>query len=150
VRWISFVPTLVLLTLGGAGAGESCTLSVAPANFGEVDILQNSHRDTVTDISVTCAPGVAYQIRIDPGLHAREEFHARGMGSATGDATLAYNFYRNAARTEVLGDGIGSPFTITGIGKGATEIIRIYGRIPGRQNVRSDSYADSITVTLEW
>jgi spore coat protein U-like protein len=150
VRWIKLGLTGFFLAIAGTVPSLACTFTVTPASFGELDMSVSSTLDTVADINVTCPRGVVYQIKVDSGLHSREDFHTRKMLSPPGDAGLAYNLYRNPARTEVLGDGIGNTFTLSGIGKGRPEIIRIYGRIAGHQNVRADLYADALSLTLEW
>jgi spore coat protein U-like protein len=149
VRWIKRGLAGFFLAIAGTAPGLACTFTVTPASFGELDMSIPSTLDTVADINITCPRGVVYQIKVDSGLHSSEDFHSRKMLSSTG-SKLVYNFYRNAARTDVLGDSIGNTFTLSGIGKGAPEVIRIYGRIASPQNVKADLYADSLSLTLEW
>jgi spore coat protein U-like protein len=72
------------------------------------------------------------------------------MRSSEGDFSLDYNLYRDSARTEIWGDGTGSTFIRGGVGTGVPAQFNLYGRIPGRQNVKADIYNDSVIVTVEW
>jgi spore coat protein U-like protein len=148
VKWISIVLTIVFLSFTGIATCESCTVTTTPAGFGDYDMSLSTPLDTVAEISATCA--VAYTVKLDPGQNSMGDYHSRQMRSAAGDSTLYYNLYRDAARTEVWGDGIGNTFTRSSAGKGRAEALMIYGRIPPRQNVKTGLYTDSITVVLEW
>ncbi len=63
---------------------------------------------------------------------------------------MSYNLYRNAARSEIWGDGTNGSFIQSGSGAGANVPWPIYGRLPGSQNVSVGTYTDNITVTVEW
>lgn len=150
MRWISIVLMVFLIAYGGTAYCESCAVTTTSASFGGYDMLASAPVDTAAEISITCDPGIAYNVILDTGQNSIQDFHPRRMRSLTGDSTLDYNFYRDAARTEIWGDGVGNTFTFTGVGNGGTEILRAYGRIPALQNVRADSYSDSIAVIVEW
>jgi spore coat protein U-like protein len=65
-----------------------------------------------------------------------------------GAQTLGYNLYRNAARTEVWGDG--TPGTFTVLGQRGTRTLAIYGRIFPGQPAAAGSYADTVVATLDF
>lgn len=133
----------------GTAWGQSCSVTTTPAGFGNYDTSASAPLDTVAEVIVNCESGVPYQIRLDAGQNAGGGFD-RNMRSSAGDATLAYNLFRDLARTEIWGDGSGSTVTRTGTGTGGPEPVNVYGRIPGRQNVTVGVYSDSVIVTVEW
>jgi spore coat protein U-like protein len=65
-----------------------------------------------------------------------------------GPRTLDYNLYRNAARTEVWGNG--SPGTFTVLGQRGRQTLAIYGRIFPGQPASPGSYADTVVATLNF
>lgn len=72
----------------------------------------------------------------------------------SGSNTLGYNLYTDATRSTIWGDGNAGTFTIAdAYVLTAITITRnypVYGRIFPGQNVRVGSYADSITVTVNY
>jgi spore coat protein U-like protein len=68
---------------------------------------------------------------------------------------MSYNIYRNAGRTEILGNGSGSTFTLSKtMSVGDRDLtVNVYGQVPISQNVPASSpslYTDQITVTIVW
>jgi spore coat protein U-like protein len=152
VKWIRNIlaGAAVAVAIAGAAGGEDCSVTLTPAHFGAYDFTASSSLETVADISINCDPGIIYNVKIDPGQHSGGGFHPRRMRSAAGDSDLNYYLYRDLGRTEVWGDGTGSTFTRTGMGTGAPENLRIYGRVTARQNVRAGLHSDSVVVIVEW
>ena len=149
MRWIRGFLITMMFVHAGATCGESCSVTATPASFGNYDTTSPAPMDTVAEITVSCETGIPYLIKLDPGQNAQGEFD-RKLRSTAGDSTLQYNLYRDSARTEVWGDGTGNTFTRNGIGVGVPDRANVYGRIPGRQNVKADAYNDSIVITVEW
>jgi spore coat protein U-like protein len=65
----------------------------------------------------------------------------------SGTTPLRYNLYLDAGRTQIFGDGTGGTVTFTGA-TAATANLTVYVRIFAQQSVRSDSYSDSVVVTV--
>ncbi len=63
---------------------------------------------------------------------------------------MRYNLYLDAAHSLVWGDGTGSTAVHKAVGSGAEQTFKIYGRIPGRQNLTSDLYSDAVKVTVQF
>jgi spore coat protein U-like protein len=75
---------------------------------------------------------------------------------AAGPLRLYYNLYRNAARTEIWGNGTGGSFVVSGSlkpGPGVgnetrSETYTVYGRVPEQQDADTGDYSDTIVITL--
>jgi spore coat protein U-like protein len=63
-------------------------------------------------------------------------------------ATVGYTIYRNAARTEVWGDGTLGTFLVTGTGTGIVEGAMGYGRVPPQFTPGSGTYTDTVILTV--
>ena len=150
---------LLALSPGTSEAAMSCTVTASGVVFGVYDPVVASPDDSTGTITVRCVytgPGGAdstnYSVTLSPG---------GGLGFAprklsAGAATLDYNLYRDAGRTQVWGNGTGGTTIITGnikVGPGAGNNTKtanhiVYGRIPAQQDPNSGNYSDSILVTL--
>jgi spore coat protein U-like protein len=149
VKCISVLVIGFALIVAVAAQGEACSVTTSPAHFGNYDPTASVPLDAVGNVSVTCDSGAPFTIKLDPGQNPTGGFDRR-MRSSAGDFLLDYNLYRDSARTEIWGDGTGSTFIHAGVGTGIPAQFNIYGRIPGRQNVRADTYHDAVVVTVEW
>lgn len=65
-----------------------------------------------------------------------------------GGQGLAYNLYRDAARTQIWGDG--GPGTFAVLGQSGNRTVAIYGRIFPGQAAAAGSYADTIVATFNF
>ena len=64
-------------------------------------------------------------------------------------STINYELHRDAARTEVLGNGTGSSVVLSGTSTGAPQDFTIYGRVPAGQGAKpTGAYSDTVTATL--
>ena len=61
---------------------------------------------------------------------------------------LSYNLYRDSTHYEVLVDGTGNTFTLTGIG--GYEFFTVHGHIPALTNAIIVIRVNSAVVTIEW
>ena len=152
---------LAVLLLGtqDATAASDCSVTASGVAFGAYDPSLATADDSTGSIVVTCiytGPGggnnVNYTVTLSTGTSG--SYAPRKL--AAGASQLNYNLYRNAARTQVWGNGSSGTTVITGslrVGSGngnrtrtATHVV--YGRIPELQNADTGNYADSILVTL--
>jgi spore coat protein U-like protein len=92
---------------------------------------------------------VRYTLRLDSGQQPEAAWRAMSSARAAG-ARLRYQLFRDPGRREVWGDGAGNAFLHVGLGSGGTQRVRVFGRIPPRQPVPAGTYADTITLTVEW
>jgi spore coat protein U-like protein len=93
---------------------------------------------------------VSYDILLSPG--GSGSYTPREMTSGTNH--LQYNLYTNTARTTVWGDGNSGTATVSDgylLGIGTTmRNYSIYGALPSSQNMPAGTYADTITVTVNY
>ena len=62
-------------------------------------------------------------------------------------ATVSYNLYRDAARTQEWGTTVGTN-TGTGAGNGQIQTIPVYGRVAPQATPAPGVYTDTITITV--
>lgn len=127
---------------------NNCTIDVADLNFGTVNDLTPTI-DGATAGSVTCTGIAPVSISFDPGTGGTSTFATRQM--AFGVNTIDYNLYRDAARTEILGDGTSGTFTIDFTSTGGADGFDVYGRTAAAQNPKpAGTYASTVTATVEF
>lgn len=128
-----------------------CSLStVSPLAFG----LYNPATgllDTTGKIGVLCIGLGSSSVTVDISKGAAPSFSPRTMVGLLG-STLAYNVFRDAARTHVWGDGSGGTVRYGPIDPTKDVVVELtmFGRIPGQQLVRPGLYNDTLTVTLNY
>lgn len=128
---------------------EGCQVTTRPLSFGTVTIL-SAAVDATSTITLQCAPGTAYSVALDGGLHAsgsQRRMYA-GPGGFAALRYVNYHLYRNAARTLSWGSTAGQ--TVGGVApaNGAIDLI-VYGRMPGAI-VLPTAYHDTVTVTVSF
>ena len=131
---------LLCLACGAAGAA-SCSASTAGVAFGAYDPQAAVALDSAGDIGVDCDMATGYSIGLSPGNGSYQTRQMTGTGSR-----LVYNFYTDATRMIVWGDGSQGTQAVAGSGTRAHHTV--YGRIPAGQNVQAGSYADNLVVLL--
>jgi spore coat protein U-like protein len=151
-----------LATTSGAGAAtatgtftvtatiaSACLVTATPLNFGTYSPSGATAVTSTSTISVNCTGGTPYTTALNVGS---------GGGAFTGRTllsginTLTYNLYKDAAFTQVWGDGTGSTFTVAGTGSGllTPNTITVYGSIPISQDKPVGVYTSLITVTVSY
>lgn len=144
----------LLLCLPGA-ANAVCSVSATAVGFGNYDPLSSLNTDTTGTVTVTCSGLlsvlVSYEILLSRG--GAGTYTPRRM--ASGSNTLNYNLYTNLVRTTIWGDNTGGSSRVTGsmlvqllVPTSNNHIV--FGRIPAQQNIAPGTYADSITVTVNY
>ena len=156
---LSFI-LLSFALLAAPAFGASCTVSTTGISFDSYIPNQASPLDSVGRISVDCAKApldslpmtVNYSLDISQG--SGTSFTPRTMSSGT--HALNYNLYRDALRSNVLGDGSGGTSNIAGALQlpspqgTATGSHSFYGRIFAGQNLVPGTYADTLLVTISY
>ncbi|WP_165838761.1 Csu type fimbrial protein [Roseicella frigidaeris] len=150
------LPAFAALLGGPPAAAQVCTVSTAGTAFGVYDPFAAAPTDSVGSVTVQCqaavAIGISYSVALGPG--------GSGNGAArllrSGDSSLGYQLYSDAARTQVWGDGTGGGRAVSGLlllTLGRLSLLNslpVYGRIAARQNVAAGSYVDTIQVLLTY
>jgi len=101
-------------------------------------------RDATGQIRYRCRRGAVPLVSLSAG--SAGSFQPRLLRRGT--ASLAYNLYREAARTSIWGDGTGSSQTV--LGATGTQTLVIYGRIFAGQASAPGSYTDTIVSTFNF
>jgi len=151
ILWFALGP----LSLPSPAAALSCTVSAGNHAFGSYSPFSPSTVDSASTVQVSCSATiiavlVSYDIQLSTGQSGT--YSPRRM--ASGSNNLLYNLYTNSARTTVWGDGtagtsIVSDSYLVVIGTTARNY-SVYGRVPALQNAPPGSFADTITVTLNY
>jgi spore coat protein U-like protein len=123
----------------------SCTISATGPNFGTYDLFSTAPLDAAGSIDFQCNEPSAVAIFISPG--GSGTYWPRAMRS--GAATLQYNLYTNAGRTQVWGDGTGGT-SDRRIGASRGQPVPIFGRIPPLQDAASGVYTDTLVCTFNF
>jgi spore coat protein U-like protein len=126
-----------------ATAVPGCEIAATALNFGAYGgTLINS----ASSISVTCSPGVAYNVGLNAGTAAGATVTNRSM-TGPGGKLLHYELCRDAARTRNWGNTVGVD-TVPGNGNGTPKLWSVFGQLPDSQSVRPGNYSDTITATV--
>jgi spore coat protein U-like protein len=98
---------------------------------------------------VFCTSGTPYAAALNVGSGGGS-FATRTI--ANGGNTLNYNLFRDAARSQVWGDGSGSTFTVSGTGSGllSANNLTVYGEIAIAQDKPPGTYTSTVTVTVTY
>ena len=169
--WISLLKqsrhfhTLLLLMLGltkinsveAALALSSCSITTPPSlSFGTYNPLSSSDDTANSQFTFSCTVSGSGTNSVTATLSASigsgTSYSTRVMKSGTNE--LTYYIYRDSNRSQIMGDGTSSSYTLTNswTSSGTKQWqSNIYGRIPRYQyNVVPGSYSDSITWTITY
>lgn len=107
-----------------------------------------------TQIEIRCAPGVAYKVGLDGGLHgvAGSPATRRMEHVAIPGRFVQYGLYGDAGHSMVWGDIASGNFQ-QGIGNGFAQATKldVYGLVPAGQGpLPTGTYSDRVTVTVEY
>lgn len=127
---------------------NDCTITMSDLSFGSANDL-TAAIDAAASGSVTCTGMAPISISFDTGTGAGSTFATRRLEQ--GAETIDYNLYRDAARTEVLGDGTGATFRIALTSSGGADAFDVFGRTePGQNPKPAGTYTSTITATVEF
>jgi len=143
----------LVLAVAQIGIAEAlqCNVSSAATAFGVYDPNAASSLLTTGSVTIQCDKKFSVVLRAGIGNGAGASYASgRKMTRIGGGATLLYNLYANAARTQVLGDGTAGSVTLVVTGdKHATQ--SVWGRMPANQTgALAGAYADTVVVTINW
>jgi spore coat protein U-like protein len=133
-------PLTVTATVQTACALDAATYSLPFLNV----IIGGGASDKLAsvDVAVACGSATAYTLGASGLVGSRA---MTGSGTATG-GSLAYELYRDAARTLVLGTSATNMISVTSTGATHT----IYGKVPqaGNATAPAGDYQDIVQLTL--
>jgi spore coat protein U-like protein len=127
----------------------SCTISVTSVSFGSYNVFTTSADDSTGTITYRCN-STAANISIALSDGSSSTFSPRTLRK--GSEVLQYNLYRNAARTNIWGDGTGgtSVYTRANPPNNSNVNLTIYGRIPAQQDVSAGNYSDTVSAVINF
>ncbi len=127
-----------------ASVVDACSLStISDLAFGQYNPLIGNN--STTSVTVTCTLLAPYSMVISDGSNSLTAAD-RKMKHATQTDTLSYTVSNLLAGAQWPDSGT----TIAGVGTGLGVPTTIFGNLPASQNVRSGSYSDVLTFTLNF
>ncbi len=126
---------------------STCSVISATAiNFGTMATIA-ANVDQTSTLTVRCSSTTPYNVGLSAGGGTGATVATRKMSS--GANAVNYTLYRDAGRTQVWGQTIGTD-TVTGTGTGANQTLTIYGRVPTQAVPPPGTYTDTVTVTITY
>jgi len=145
----AIVAAVWLLSVASASAqSPSCTISVTAVAFGTYNVFTTTADDSTGTITYSCNT-TARNISIALSDGSSSTFSPRTLRK--GSEILQYNLYRNAARTNIWGDGTGGTSVYTRANPPNGNVsLTIYGRIPAQQDVSAGNYSDTVSAVINF
>jgi len=141
---------LLLLLAPSLSHAINCRATVTPITFGMYMPMTPVDVDIMGQVDVRCQaqPGT-FSVTIGPGISGNQLARTLSVG---GIDVLNYNLFRDAARTQIWGDGSPPTFVVTGVrtssGRPTFYNYPIYGRIYANQSPNPGVYSDTMLVTV--
>lgn len=126
---------------------NDCAISATDLDFGSQGVLA-ANIDQTTTVSVTCTTGAPYNVGLDAGTAAGSTITNRLLAGPAA-STVAYQLYRDAARTQIWGNTPGTD-TVAGTGNGAAQTLTVYGRVRPQSTPAAGAYTSTITATINF
>lgn len=151
-RLLRLAALLALLALPrGAWAGM-CSFTPTGGtlvDFGTYFALSGDV-DRQGDLNFTCLPTglellVSYTLQISAGISANQLDRRMYRGASS----LRYNLFKDAARTQVFGDGNSGTGTVAS-SCATLCTVPVYGRLYGAQSGTAGGYTDAITISINF
>ncbi len=148
------IAAIVLVMLARPAYGQVCAVTATGEAFGSYNPFSGVATTSTASLTVTCQAAVSLLVSYTIGLGGGTGgVGARSMSS--GAAGLPYQLYRDAAHTQVWGDGTAGSLTATDsyVLSVVTPVVRsytAYGVIPAGLRVAPGLYGDTVTVLLTY
>jgi spore coat protein U-like protein len=135
--------SVLLVLILDARAEANCTITSTSVAFGSYDVFSATPRDANGTLQIDCNPRENIQVTLSRGSSA--VFNPRTLRNGTN--ILNYNLFRNAARTQIWGDGSAGTSTFSG-NNIRNRTLTVYGRVPAAQDAAVGNYSDTIVATV--
>lgn len=126
---------------------NECTVNAGDLNFGTAGGQIDADIDATSTITVNCNPDAAYNVLLNAGTGTGSSVADRYMND--GANVVQYQLYRDAGRTQVWGETIGTD-TLSGTGNGADQSLTVYGRVLAGQSIPAGNYVSTVTATVDY
>lgn len=123
----------------------TCVVSATSLAFGA---YTGAQANATASVTVSCTTTTAYNVGLSSGTASGATVTARKM-SGPSSSLLSYSLFRDAARTQIWGETVGTE-TVTGTGNGTAQVLNVYGTVPAGQLSTPGSYSDTIVVTVTY
>ncbi len=135
----------------GVSANVVAACSVASGGavaFGAYDPTSGSDKTATGTLSMTCTNGTNPFVKLGEGLNKDGASTAAAplRNMLNGTTKMSYQLYSDSGDTLVWDNATGVQETSTG----APQTISVYGKITAGQPVIAGSYADTVTITLNY
>ncbi len=124
---------------------DFCSVDARPLIFG-AQTIDHYSTEAQSSIVLACTPAASYVVSLDHGRHGAGS--GRRMADAAGTRYVAYEIYRDAARTRRWGTTAASAISAVAPASGRVELA-VYARLDAQQ-MQVGSYGDTITVTVSF
>ena len=151
-RLLAFLAAFLIMTCAAALAHAACNVSGVNIGFGGYDPLSVAPSTSVGSITVTCdqSPPPTVTIQLGPSA-TNGGFAPRELRLAGGSDVLNYNLYIDPGGLQVWGDGSPGTAVLTRrVQKNNPWTATVYARIPAAQDVTVGSYADALSITIQF
>lgn len=144
---IAVCAAVVLLAGVSRAEAARCSVSTTPMVFGAYNVFAASPVDSTATISYRCNGG-AENVLVTISQGQSPTFLPRQLGKGT--ERLAFNLFRDAARTSVWGDFTGGTSAHIDVNPPNNKDVdvTVFGRIPPGQDISAGSYTDTVTVVV--
>jgi spore coat protein U-like protein len=127
---------------------ETCTVEADDLTFG-IQARLDADVDSTSQIRTSCSTGLAYAVSLGAG--GGGDFNARRMVlGGNPSATVSYQLYGDAARSQIWGDGSGGSVAPGGTGTGSPQSSTVYGRVAPQATPQPGEYDDTVIVTVNY
>lgn len=128
----------------------NCRVTISPLVFGAYDPLGPNRAaplDSSADMLISCTRATRASVVLDAGRNGAGG-SARTRALRGGDQNLAYEIFRDSARTAVWGEGADALEFLAPSSE--PQKVTVYGRIAPAQEVTAGVYADVVTATVDF
>jgi spore coat protein U-like protein len=136
--------------IGAAPASAAqCDLETTSVVFGSYNVFATAPVDSTGTVRLNCNGG-AKSVRVSISRGQGGSYAPRSLRRAA--ESLGYNFFLDAGRSTVWGDGTGgSSAYLAGNPPNNKDVdVTIYGRIFAGQDISAGAYSDSVAVTIDF
>jgi spore coat protein U-like protein len=127
---------------------KACFVSATALSFGNYDPTATVPLDSTATLTVLCTVGTSFTVGLNAGTVSGGTVTTRRMTS--GANTLGYGLFQDTGRATNWGStpGTDTPAAITA--PIAASSLTVFGRVVAGQNVPTNTYTDTITVTVNY
>jgi spore coat protein U-like protein len=146
---VSAYPQTAVATMGiSMAVAAECTLATDPVAFGNQSLIVAAV-PIAGNMTVQCTSGAPYQIALSAGAGTGATVATRFMTGTANGQLANYTVHQGAATGPVWGVTLGTD-TLDGTATGAVETLPFTAVLAANQSVQADTYADTLTATINY